>query len=91
MSSQFLSEEENEEANIQQDRITDSFEHWKPLANVAYDFLYPHVLKQAPTCCKWGDIVSENDSVLRQEIIIANNTVMMQGKLNINSNFHNYS
>ena len=54
---------------MRQNKIMDMFEKWRPLSKIAYDFLYPHSLKWPASCWKWGDVVAENDTMLRQEIV----------------------
>lgn len=46
-----------------------SFERWRPLAKIAYDYFYPHSLKWSASCCKWGDVIAENETMIRQEVI----------------------
>lgn len=57
------------EASIRQDAIQELNKSWRPMADIAYDYFYPHILKWSASCCKWGEVIAENDTMIRQEVI----------------------
>ncbi|CAI2367505.1 unnamed protein product [Moneuplotes crassus] len=56
------------------DTIKKNFESWRPLAGIAYDYFYPHSLKWSASCCKWGNVIAENETMIRQEVIFGSRT-----------------
>lgn len=74
--------EEIKEASDKQDKIVADFEGWRPLSKIAYDYFYSHSLKWSASCCKWGDVIAENDTMIRQEVIFGCRTDGVYNKAN---------
>jgi hypothetical protein len=54
------------------------------MSKIAYDYFYPHSLKWPASCCKWGNVVAENDTMIKQEVIFGCRT---DGTYNKNTNY----